>query len=639
MSKLKISYAITLLLLSNYVIADDEIERISVHGIEYKTEGTYNNVALGSDVTIISQEMIVQAGSVDINKILTQFVPGLFANGRAGRHTDTDYSLQGSRPKDILWLIDGNRLNNRLYGSTYTDTINPMMIERIEVIKGGQAAIYGSDAIAGVINIITKQYQGHDQGEISLSADSLPSYDAGGFVNAEVGDFQYTISASTSQSEGYQLWADEEYSPTAALDKERGYQMNNFSGKLRWQPNENNSVSIFTQLNKGKLERPLAYNAILSENDREQQLSYLDWQYQASEQLLLQTKVHYQEWDSHYSEITKDKQGNTEVAYWNSYWGFTDMGATISANYLTDTGSQLLTGVEFQQYDGADEVMEFVAEKDDNYAAFIQYQPTLNALPDTALSLGARFNRISNSDQHWVGSLGITHVLNQQWQLRGSIANGYRQPTAEESQSQVGTLGNPELESETSKNINLGVTFQGETHITFDAFWRNIDNLIEATDLGNAVWQYNNVAGDVTSFGADFHLVTNFTENLEFEFSAGYANAERQDTGEQISRVPEFTGFSMLNYHTSDELNFWLSGKYVGKFLDYGLTAGDYVIASLGAQYWLTSDLNQQISFTIDNLFDSEVTQSIFKHGHRAEYPIASQGAPRTLQVQYRYLF
>lgn len=630
--------ALALLSVINISYADD-IERISVHGIELKNDGTNKHVTLGSDMTVISSDMIVQAGSVDINKILTQFVPGLFANGRAGRHTDTDYSLQGSRPKDILWLVDGNRLNNRLYGSTYTDTINPMMIERIEVIKGGQAAIYGSDAIAGVINIITKQYQGVDQGEVNLSVDSLPSFDAGAFVSAEVNNFQYTLSASTSQSEGYQIWPDEEYSPTAALDKTRGYQMNNFSGKLNWQANDKHTVTLFSQFNTGNLERPLAYNAILSENDREQILSHLDWQFQASEQLLLQTKIHYQEWDAYYSEITKDEHGKIDVPYWEAYWGFKDIGATISANYLTDAGSQWIAGLEFQQYEGADEVMEFVAEKDDNYAAYLQYQPQFNALPDTGLSLGVRFNRLSDSDQQWVGSLGVTHELSTQWLLRGSIGNGYRQATVYELQSQVGTLGNPNLESETSQNINLGFTFQGDTHITLDAFWRNVDNLIEATDLGNAVWQYNNVDGKIISYGADFHLVTDLTHALEFEFSAGYANATREDTGEQITRVPEFTGFSKLNYQTNDDLNIWLSGKYVGEFLDYGLTAGDYVIASLGAQYYLTPTQNQQLSLSIDNLFDSEITQSIFKHGHRAEYPIETLGAPRTVQMQYRYLF
>ncbi|QFU22245.1 TonB-dependent receptor [Shewanella eurypsychrophilus] len=638
MSLKQMGLAVSLLCMVNVSSADD-IERISVHGIQFENDGTNKNVTLGSDMTVISSDMIVQAGSIDINKILTQFVPGLFANGRAGRHTDTDYSLQGSRPQDILWLVDGNRLNNRLYGSTYTDTINPMMIERIEVIKGGQGVIYGSDAIAGVINIITKQYQGHDQGEVSMSVDSLPSYDAGAFVSAEVDNFQYTLSASTSQSEGYQIWPNEEYSPTAALDKTRGYQMNNFSGKLNWQANDQHSLTLFTQVNMGNLERPLAYNAILSENDREQILSHLDWQYQANDQLLLQTKIHYQEWDSHYSEITKDEQGNIDVPYWDAYWGFKDIGATISANYQTTSGSQWIAGAEFQQYEGADEVMEFVAEKDDNYAAYVQYQPHFDALPNTGLSVGVRFNRLSDSDQQWVGSLGMTHEIDNQWQVRGSIGNGYRQATVYELQSQVGTLGNPELESETSQNINLGLTFQGDTHITLDAFWRNVDNLIEATDLGNAVWQYNNVSGNVLSYGADVHLVTNFTQALEFEFSAGYANATREDTGEQINRVPEFTGFSKLNYQSSDALNFWFSGKYVGEFLDYGLTAGDYVLASAGAQYWLTGAQDQQLSLTIDNLFDSEITQSIFKHGHRAEYPIETLGAPRTFQMQYRYLF
>lgn len=617
----------------------DEIEKITVHGLQHHDDGTYTNAYLGSDVTVISNEMIHAAGSVDINKILSQFVPGLFANGRAGRHTDTDYSLQGSRPQDILWLLDGNRLNNRLYGSTYTDSINPMMIERIEVIKGSQSVLFGSEAIAGVINIITKSYQGSDAGELSLAADSLPSYDLSGFVSSEIDSVQLSLAASSSQSEGYALWPDEEYSPTAVLDKERGYQMNNLNAKLRWSLSDEQQLTVFAQYSDGLLERPLAYDAILSENERKQTIAYADWQLEVSEQLLLQAKVNYQHWDSSYSEITQDEKGNTEVAYWQQYWGFKDLGATVSANYQTQAGSQWVFGGQYEEYEGADEVMLFTADKDHTYSLFSQYQPKIDVLPDTQLSVGARVNRLANDETIWVGNLALTYDIAKHLQLKANLGNGFKQPTASQLHSQVGTLGNAELVAETSQSVNFGLQYQGDISVTVDGYWRSIDNLIEPRALSEVEFIYDNLDARVESYGIDLHLVTELSQQLLMELSGSYASAERQDTGEQIERVPEYTGFAKLSYDVNDDIAAWVSGQYVGEFVDYGLTAGDYLLANIGIQAWITEQQDQQLSLTIDNLFDSEVTQSIFKHGHKAQYPIASLGAPRTVQLQYRYLF
>ncbi|GIU09156.1 MULTISPECIES: TonB-dependent siderophore receptor [unclassified Shewanella] len=630
--------ALTLSIVSPFAFADD-IEKITVHGVRYHEDGTYTNVYLGNDVTIISNEMIHAAGGVDINKILSQFVPGLFANGRAGRHTDTDYSLQGSRPQDILWLLDGNRLNNRLYGSTYTDSINPMLIERIEVIKGAQSVLFGSEAIAGVINIITKSYQGSDSAELSLAADTLPSYDLSGFVSSEIESLQLSLAASSSQSEGYALWPDEEYSPTAALDKERGYQMNNLNAKLRWALSDNHQLTVFAQYSDGLLERPLAYDAILSENQRKQTIAYVDWQLQASDQLLLQAKVNYQHWDSRYSEITQDENGNAAVTYWQQYWGFKELGAQVSANYQTQAGSQWILGGQYEEYEGADEVMLFTADKDHTYSLFSQYQPHIGALPDTQLSIGARVNRLANDETIWVGNFALTHDIAQDLQLKGSLGNAYRQPTASELHAKVGTLGNPELMAETSQSINLGLQYQGDISITLDGYWRSIDNLIEPRVISDVEFIYDNLDARVESYGIDLHLVSELSAQLLMELSGSYASAERQDTGEQIERIPEYTGFAKLSYDLNDDISIWASGQYVGEFVDYGLIAGDYMLANVGIQAWITPMQEQQVSLTIDNLFDSEVTQSIFKHGHKAEYPIASLGAPRTLQLQYRYLF
>lgn len=66
------------------------------------------------------------------------------------------YSFMGGRPDDTLILIDGVRLNNRLFGGIYLDTLPLIAIDRIEVLQGAQSLSFGTQAISGVINIVTK---------------------------------------------------------------------------------------------------------------------------------------------------------------------------------------------------------------------------------------------------------------------------------------------------------------------------------------------------------------------------------------------------------------------------------------------------------------------------------------------------
>src|SRR5690606_11881503 len=97
----------------------------------------------GNRVEVISAEEIRERGFVDVTQTLQMLVPGLHIRPKNGSFDYFDASLQGSRGSEILWLIDGVRITNRLYnGTSPLDTVPAHMIERIEVLKGGQGIFY-----------------------------------------------------------------------------------------------------------------------------------------------------------------------------------------------------------------------------------------------------------------------------------------------------------------------------------------------------------------------------------------------------------------------------------------------------------------------------------------------------------------
>jgi vitamin B12 transporter len=110
----------------------------------------------GNRVEIITGEDLRLGGFNDLTQALQMRLPGLHLAPKNGAFDYVGCSLQGSRCQDILWLIDGVRINNPLYNSTTPlDTVPSHMVERIEVLYGGQGIFYGTQSVAGVVNVVS----------------------------------------------------------------------------------------------------------------------------------------------------------------------------------------------------------------------------------------------------------------------------------------------------------------------------------------------------------------------------------------------------------------------------------------------------------------------------------------------------
>src|SRR6185312_8452953 len=137
----------------------------------------------GVRVDVVDAATIKNAQYIDVAQALQTTVPGLYIAPKNGPFDYVRISLQGSRTQDVLWLEDGVRLNNRLYGGTTPlDTLPASMVERIEVVEGPQALFYGTQSVAGAINIITKDFSDHLDGAVTGGGDTNSSYHVDAFV-------------------------------------------------------------------------------------------------------------------------------------------------------------------------------------------------------------------------------------------------------------------------------------------------------------------------------------------------------------------------------------------------------------------------------------------------------------------------
>ena len=150
-------------------ISAQELEEIFVTERHIEETIPLDLAKYGNRVEIITSEQIVEHGFNDIAQTVQMLVPGLHIAPKNGPFDYFSGSMQGSRSQDILWLVDGVRISNRLYNTTMPlDTVPAHMVERIEVLKGGQGIFYGTQSVSGVVNIVTKSFRTESDGAVSV---------------------------------------------------------------------------------------------------------------------------------------------------------------------------------------------------------------------------------------------------------------------------------------------------------------------------------------------------------------------------------------------------------------------------------------------------------------------------------------
>ncbi|MCA3629154.1 MAG: TonB-dependent receptor, partial [Methylobacterium sp.] len=158
----------------------------------------------GSAVTVIRAEEITRTSSFSVADILKQ-VPGVDVSETGNPGSVGTIRVRGANAGQTLVLLDGIRINDPSGPSGEFDSslIAPGIIDRIEVLRGPQSALYGSDAIGGVVNIITKKGQGAPSRSMRFEGGSYGSASVTGSVAGSSGPWSYAFSGLGQTSEGF----------------------------------------------------------------------------------------------------------------------------------------------------------------------------------------------------------------------------------------------------------------------------------------------------------------------------------------------------------------------------------------------------------------------------------------------------
>ncbi|MBI6977239.1 MULTISPECIES: TonB-dependent receptor plug domain-containing protein [Pseudomonas] len=592
----------------------------------------------GSNVNVVSREQIERAGpSADVSRVMQMFIPGLYVAPKNGPFDYGTYSLLGGRNDDTLILLDGVRLNNRLYGGLYLDTLPANAIERIEVLKGGQSLLFGTQAVSGVINIVTRSPQTRAAaGEVNMGLDTFGGTTGDARVEKIFsngwGDLGVLAYVSRNASEGYQPFRNRDMKNVT--DKKRSYEVTTFGTKAVQSFGDDSRLELFYQYADANLDfaRPVASHK--TTNDRVQQIATATFEQSLDERLSYFVKGHINDWDTRYTRLNNLDGGGTQVINHNDYWGFTDWGVQAEGKAELPGGHVVIVGSDNQWFKGQDDVLVIDDNKAQAHALYSQLRPQIDALPDWHPSLGVRHEAMSGGDSATVGMLTSLYNLNDHWALRGQYGTAYKLPNAEQLfVNEADEQGNRHLKPEKSRNAELGVDYTGQlAERDFSAsvtlFKRKITDLITLDDV-----QWVNGQGQIQmrGFEADARLALNDQWSVQADMTR---NLTESRAGVTLNDIPSFFARSRIGFESQNRL--WGAGaalRYIrdvisAKQVEYG----HYSVVDADAYRYLDSAHRHRLSLLVENLFDRDYVTS------RANN-VDNLGRPFTAEVRYRYRF
>ncbi|MBG3014636.1 TonB-dependent vitamin B12 receptor BtuB [Proteus faecis] len=548
-------------------------------------------------ITVVEREQIDRWQSNSVIDVLRR-MPGIDVGQYGGIGQQSSIFVRGTNSNHVLILVDGVRLNQaNVSGSSDISQIPLSLVQRIEYIRGPRSSVYGSDAIGGVINILTERKTEGGTLNATIGSHGYQEYD--GSIKQKVGD-RTTLTAAGSYlyTKGYDVEANGNTGGHPQPDRD------GFMNKSLWlgvNHDVNDDVSLYAR----------AYGF-------DNRTAYDDY-YDSYNKTLTDTRALFSRtYDSgvkfhrdNYSSSLNASYNYTKDYDYDPRYGRYGKGSrfTHSEQYNVQWGNHLLLGngsigggVDWQRQSVKEGSNGFPnKEHFDNTGLYLTGQQKLgNVIAEASV----RSDHHSEYNWHTTWQSNLAWEFVEGYSVIGGYGTAFKAPTLMQLYSEWGS--NPDLQPEKSKQWEGG--FEG---ITGPLTWRltayrnRINNLIQSDP--NQGWKNHNI-GEVLIKGAEF---TGELDTWVFHhtFNYQYIDARNKETHQRLDRRARQQLKYQLDWQV-EKLDMGVTYQYIGQRTDkdYGtnenVSLGGVSIWDLTASYPITSHLS--IRGRIANLFDKD---------------------------------
>ena len=570
---------------------------VTANKIEQKQNGT------SKVITVITAAQIQQNAGRTIAQVLNEqaglSLPGTLSN----LGTVPSIYMRGAASGRTLILLDGAPVGDpSMISNEFDLNLVPLnQVERIEILKGAQSTLYGSDAIGGVINIITKG-KGKPFVTGALSYGSYGTKQGNLQFNSSINKLNYTIGFESQNADGFSSAKD--ITNKANFDKD-GYQNNSFFVKAKYQIDSLWDVQLSSR--KTAYTSAIDYGGFMDDRDNEFKntttMSGLVLKYKKSK-TSFQLQYQFTTQDRTYLNDSADK---TYLIYENNQYAgnthFADafLSTPIHKNVQWIVGTDFRYGSYNQSYEALGQGWAFAFSTNDTF----QFQNALYTsvlINDNTkkwlLELGARYNNHNRFGNNQTFTFNPSYALTDQVRLIASLSTGFKAPSLYQLGNNDQLGNNNQLKAETSFNTEFGLSFRkGDIFARAVYYNRTIKNGI---DYNNINFQYFNFIQQKVN-GIEIEI--QHPLNDQHHFSLNYTLMNGQETNQNritntdtvtydyLLKRPKHSLNAQWNYTINNKWSASVMGRFISERKDVGgygtadVTLGYYTLLNAAIQY------------------------------------------------------
>jgi len=612
-------------------------------------------------VQVINNREIEQKGANNLNELLnSELNIRTSQDGALG----SSMSIQGLTGEHIKYLIDGVPVIGRLNGNIDISQLNLYNVDHIEIIEGPMSVVYGSNALAGVVNIVTKENKNTKfTANANTYLESVGIFNFDGGLSFKKKKHLFSLSGGRNFFNGYTLdenYRDNRWKPKRQLFLDGYYIYDNKNFKLKA------SSSIFNEklLSKGNLLPPyyeIAFDTYFYTNRFTNKIEISKkFRNERYFNFMAAWSYYNRKKNTFIKDMTTLEEKPTanpedhDTTIFNSYLfrgTYSKNNKQLRLNYQAGFDINIETGEGKRITDGYQDMGD--------YAAFlsIKWEPLNNFL----FQPGLRFIYNTKYNAPLVYSFNLKYGFLEHYSIRGSYSRGFRAPSLKELYLYFVDVnhnirGNEDLESENSHNLNFSFNYQRENgkffyHGELSLFYNNINNIITLAQVVGDLYTYINVDKYITKgflAKVDFKLYPNLSTTLGFGVTGRYNSISEEQNVDQFFYSPDV--ITSLNYRiVKYNMDISVFYKYNGKLQQFYVTAEDEVTEGYISDYntmditiskaFLSNSL--RVSTGIKNVFDNTIIPAVGGdaggvHSGGNTYPI---GWGRTVFLSLSYVF
>lgn len=583
-----------------------------------------------ASISVISREELERGHYQNVTDALRD-VPGVVVTGGGAGDNGNDISIRGMPSQYTLILVDGrpqNSRESRPNGSAgfEQDWLPPLQaIERIEVVRGPMSTLYGSDAIGGVINVITRKVADSWHGNIQLDTVLQEDSASGDSRQANF----YLSGPLVADRLGLQL-----YGRTSERDEddiENGYEeksLQSLTARLSLAASDNHDFTAEAGITEQD-RRSLVGRSAPAEGCRGGCTDSIG-EYTNSHVAL--THSGRFDWGTSETFVQRERSENQsrDIEITNT---------TAKTSVVIPLGMHMLTvGASWEEEsleDGTtNQISDRTAVENSQWALFMEDEWMLtNAW---ALTGGLRLDDDDNYGSHLSPRLYSVWNMTPEWTLKGGVSTGYRSPNLREITPDWGQIsrggnvyGNPDLEPETSLNKEIALLYgndaglNGSLTLFHNDFEDKITRIACPIDICNAgpnqfgsdpTYRVN--IDDAVTQGVEASLGAPLTDTLALTASYTFTDSEQKSgeyAGEPLTQLPRHQVSATLDWDVNARLSQWTKVSYRGEESQpttgpsqSAIVAPSYTFVDAGIGYQLNDSTT--VNAGIYNLFDERIT-------------------------------